>query len=84
MGHLNDWEAPSDRAFLLRLSIGAKPSENGNRGRIEHIQTGKVVRFSSFEKARQFMSEVLADQEESSSRETSPPGPPDSTENDTD
>ena len=65
---------PSDRTFLLRLSGGVEPSEDVNRGRIEHIQSGKVARFSSFENVRQFMFEVLAEQQmEAGSQETSLP-----------
>ena len=64
---------PSDRTFLLRLSGGVEPSEDVNRGRIEHIQSGKVARFSSFEKVRQFMFEVLAEQQMEASQESSLP-----------
>ena len=65
---------PSDRTFLLRLSSGVEPSDDVNRGRIEHIRSGKVARFSSIENVRQFMFEVLAEQQmETGSHETSTP-----------
>ena len=74
---------PSDRTFLLRLSSGAELSEDVNRGKIEHIRSGKAVRFSSFEKIRQFMFEVLAEQQEGAgSQETSLPNLRPSNEND--
>jgi len=55
---------PTDRVFLIRLSDHAKPSAGINRGRIEHIRSGRTAPFSSFEKVEQFISEVLAEEKE--------------------
>jgi len=53
---------PTDRVFLIRLSGNAKPSAGINRGRIEHIRSGRTAPFSSFENVEQFISEVLAEE----------------------
>ena len=55
---------PTDRVFLIRLSGNAKPSAGINRGRIEHIRSGRTAPFSSFENVEQFISKVLAEEKE--------------------
>jgi hypothetical protein len=51
---------PTDRVFLIRLSGNAEPSEGIYRGRTEHVQTGRVARFSSLAELEQFIAEMLA------------------------
>jgi len=55
---------PTNRVFLVRLSDSADPATGVLRGRIEHIRSGLVTQFSSFEKAEQFISEILAEEKE--------------------
>ena len=56
---------PTDRVFLIRLSGHAEPSVGIHRGRIEHIRSGRVARFLSFEDVGQFITEVLAEEKNS-------------------
>ena len=51
---------PSCRIFLLRLSDAALPREGVYRGRIEHIPSGRSVRFDSLHKLDEFVQEVLS------------------------
>ena len=51
---------PSDRVFLIRLSGNAEPAAGENHGRVEHIRSGRISRFSSLDNLEQFISEVLA------------------------
>ena len=57
-------QLPSGRVFLIRLSDSADPAAGVLRGRIEHIRSGLVTPFSSFEKAEKFISEILAKEKE--------------------
>jgi hypothetical protein len=50
---------PSCRTFLLRFSSTAQPQVGICRGRIEHIPTGRTVRFSSQENIDDFVQEML-------------------------
>jgi hypothetical protein len=54
---------PSNRVFLIRLSSVADPSAGIHRGRIEHIRSGKLLRFSSLDKVEEFISQVLSEEE---------------------
>jgi len=55
---------PTNRVFLIRLSGDAEPAAGIQRGRIEHIRSGRFAQFSSFDKAEQFISEVLSEEKE--------------------
>ena len=55
---------PTDRVFLIRLSSSAEPSTGNYCGRIEHVQTGRVSRFSSLGESDKFITETLAEVEE--------------------
>lgn len=55
---------PTNRVFLIRLSDSADPAAGVLQGRIEHIRSGLIRRFSSIEKAEQFISEILAEEKE--------------------
>ena len=56
---MNEEHLPSRRNFLLRLSSAAVPQAGIYRGRIEHIPTGRTVRFDSLQKLEDFVREVL-------------------------
>jgi hypothetical protein len=58
-----DESLPSNRVFLIRLSSGAGPSGGNQRGRIEHIRSGRTKRFSSLDKVEEFISEVLSEED---------------------
>jgi len=57
-----DESLPSNRVFLIRLSSVAEPTAGIHRGRIEHIRSGRIKRFSSLDKVEEFISEVLSEQ----------------------
>jgi hypothetical protein len=50
---------PTDRVFLIRLSSSAEPTTDDYCGRIEHVQTGRVTRFSSIGETEKFIAEML-------------------------
>jgi hypothetical protein len=50
---------PTERVFLIRLSSSAEPSTDDYCGRIEHVQTGRVTRFSSIGETEKFIAEML-------------------------
>jgi hypothetical protein len=52
---------PTERVFLIRLSCSADPSTDDYCGRIEHVQTGRVTRFSSLRETEKFIAEMLAE-----------------------
>lgn len=43
---------PRDRAFVVQLGTGAAP---GVRGRVEHLASGRALRFDSWEALREFL-----------------------------
>ena len=51
---------PTERVFLIRLSSSAESSTGIYCGRIEHVRTGRVTRFSSLAEIEQFITEILA------------------------
>ena len=57
---MSEEHLPSCRNFLLRLSDAALPREGVYRGRIEHIPSGRSVRFDSLHKLDEFVQEVLS------------------------
>jgi len=54
---------PTERVFLIRLSSSAESSTGNYCGRIEHVQTGRVARFSSLGETEKFIIEMLAEVE---------------------
>jgi hypothetical protein len=56
-------QLPTRRAFLLRLSSGARPAAGIHHGKIEHIRSGRTREISSMETIQNFITEVLADEE---------------------
>lgn len=51
------------RAFLVRLSDRSEPSTDRWVGRVEHVETGLQRRFTSYEELRDFVAQLLADEE---------------------
>jgi hypothetical protein len=66
---------PSNRVFLIRLSSDAEPSAGNHRGRIEHIRSGRIERFSSLEKIEEFMSAILSSEIRAVEPKTASTGP---------
>ena len=54
---------PTDRVFLIRLSSSVEPPTDDYCGRIEHVQTGRVTRFSTIGEIEKFIAEMLAERE---------------------
>ena len=52
---------PTDRVFLIRLSTNVEPPTDEYCGRIEHVQTGRVMPFSSMAETEKFIAEMLAE-----------------------
>jgi hypothetical protein len=55
---------PTNRAFVVQFRVqptGASPSY---AGRVEHLVSGQVARFSSLEELQAFMMQVLSDVQE--------------------
>ena len=50
---------PTERIFLIRLSSNAEPASGTYCGRVEHVPTGRVMRFSTLSEIEQFMSDML-------------------------
>ena len=50
---------PSRQTFLLRFSDATRPESGVYHGRVEHLGTGKTVRFSSFPEIMEFAGEVM-------------------------
>ena len=53
---------PTERVFLIRLSSSAEPSTGNYCGRIEHVPTGRVMRFTTLVEIEQFITEMLTDE----------------------
>ena len=50
---------PSRQTFLLRFSDATRPESGVYHGRVEHLGTGKTVRFTSFPEIIEFAGEVM-------------------------
>lgn len=50
---------PPERAFLLQLTSRSGPSNDGFSGRLEHLSSGRRVRFASWEAFRAAIGELL-------------------------
>ena len=57
-----DWDPslPADRAFVIRLRAGVDPTQERLDGRIDHVVSGRGVRFGSYAEALSFIQRVLA------------------------
>ena len=58
-----DWDPslPADRAFVIRFSAGIDPTLERLDGRIDHVVSGRGVRFGSYAEVLTFMQRVLAE-----------------------
>ena len=54
---------PSRRTFLLRFSDATRPETGVYHGRIEHIGTGKTIRFTSLKEISEFAGEIMTVEE---------------------
>ena len=54
-------ELPTGRAFVLQLSRDTGPTLRPFAGRVEHLATGRRVRFATFEDFRQAVIRLLRD-----------------------
>ena len=52
---------PADRAFVIRFRSGVDPTQERMDGRIDHVVSGRGVRFGSYSEALTFMQRVLAE-----------------------
>ena len=50
---------PTNRAFVVQLSVEAMPEQGKVRGRVEHVVSMKATRFHSIEELVSFMGQVL-------------------------
>ena len=50
---------PPERAFLLQLTSRSGPSSDGFAGRLEHLSSGKRVRFATWKAFRAAVGELL-------------------------
>lgn len=50
---------PSRQTFLLRFSDATQPQAGIYHGRVEHLGTGKIARFTSFAEVIEFTNEVM-------------------------
>ena len=51
---------PSRQTFLLRFSDATRPEDGIYHGRVEHLDTGKITRFTSFPEVVEFTNEIMA------------------------
>jgi len=51
---------PTNRAFVVQLSVEALPAQGKVNGRVEHVVSMKAARFHSIEELMGFMARVLA------------------------
>ena len=54
-----DERLPTERVFLVRLSGAAEPSNSNFCGRVEHVRTGRVMKFASMHEVEEFIGEML-------------------------
>lgn len=56
-------------AFVLQLRPGANLGEGRFEGHVEHVATGRALRFRSLEELQEFLTRVLADVHQERSEE---------------
>ena len=54
-------ELPPDQAFVVRFRAGTDPAQERVDGRIEHVVSGRGVRFGSYGEMLAFIRRVLAE-----------------------
>jgi len=50
---------PSNRAFVVQFRVTAEQTSDNCTGRVEHLVSGQVTRFDSWEHLQQFITEML-------------------------
>ena len=55
-----DEALPANRAFVIQLQASSGASEFGRRGRVEHIASGRAMRFADEDELWAFVDSVLA------------------------
>ena len=55
----SDEHLPSRQTFLLRFSDATQPETGIYHGKVEHLGTGKVARFTSFPEVIEFTKEIM-------------------------
>jgi hypothetical protein len=53
--------APADQAFVIRFRWDTDPTRERVNGRIEHVRSGRGVRFGSYEEMLAFIHRMLTD-----------------------
>lgn len=51
---------PPDRAFVVRFRAGTDPGRDDVAGLVEHVSTGRGVRFDSYDELLEFLRHQLA------------------------
>ena len=59
---------PARRAFVVQMSSEARPSLGRFEGRVEHLKSGRVERFSAEEDLIRFLAEILLEEETAAAR----------------
>jgi hypothetical protein len=57
---------PPDRAFVVRFRAGTDPAREDVAGLVEHVSSGRGVRFDSYEELLAFLRRQLASLDPSS------------------
>jgi len=55
-----DVSLPTNRAFVIQLQAGSGAFEVGHRGRVEHVASGRTMRFADEDELWAFVDSVLA------------------------
>ncbi|MEP1469514.1 MAG: hypothetical protein ABJK20_00810 [Halieaceae bacterium] len=55
---------PSRQTFLLRFSDATRPEAGIYHGRVEHLGTGKMVRFTTFPEIMEFAGKLIEEEAE--------------------
>ncbi len=61
MGRDHDPSLPAERAFVIRFRSDVDPSRERLDGRIDHVVSGRGVRFTTYAEAWSFMQRMLAE-----------------------
>ncbi|HXJ35231.1 MAG TPA: hypothetical protein VMS22_14460 [Candidatus Eisenbacteria bacterium] len=59
---------PADRAFVVRFRANADPTLERVDGQVEHVVSGRTVRFGSYAEIVVFIQRVLAEQRAAAAR----------------
>ncbi|MEP5763334.1 MAG: hypothetical protein ABJ308_02015 [Halieaceae bacterium] len=55
----SDEHLPSRQTFLLRFSDATQPEAGIYHGKVEHLETGQIARFTSFPEVIEFTKEIM-------------------------